>query len=451
MIKSTFLAIMMLTSFNLFSQTPLRQPDYNVNNAKSTNALQITPIHNLSAVANYLSGPGVTISNLKFNGSSSTIIGNMIGSYEFTGGTPAFGIDTGIIISSGGVTGAVGPNNSGSVTTVTGMTTQIVDPQLQALVPLKTIVESAVLEFDFVPLTDTVIACKFVFGSEEYPEFVNTNYNDVFGFFISGPNPLGGTFVSHNLALIPGSTIPISIDNLNALINSQYYIDNSGGQTLQYDGNTIPIMLQQAVTPGQLYHFKIAVADAGDASYDSGVFMKIKSFYGYASMPVANFSSSINGNAVTFENTTDYAKYFVWDFGDDVTDTVYPDNNTITHVYNNNGSYDVKLEAHNFYQVNTIVKAVQIGNSQDISEINGNKFELIPLTADTYQLNISLQQPEDVSLRITDISGKPVRTMFLKAQKEISHTLRLSGLAKGVYILQVNALENVFVRKVINK
>jgi PKD repeat protein len=211
-------------------------------------------------------------------------------------------------------------------------------------------------------------------------------------------------------------------------------------------------MLQQAVTPGQLYHFKVGVADAGDGIFDSGVLMKIKSFYGYASMPIANFLTSINGNMVTFNNTTNWAKYFVWDFGDGSTDSVFANNTSITHVYSNNGSYEVKLEAHNYYQVNTTLQNIQIGNAQGIVVEKGNTFEFIPSGAEnTYQLNISLNQPQDVSILITDVSGKPVRTMLMKAQKEISHTFQLSGMAKGIYILQVNSRESSFVRKVINK
>ncbi|MFZ4401741.1 MAG: choice-of-anchor L domain-containing protein [Bacteroidales bacterium] len=448
--KSTLSVLLMLISFSLFSQNTLRQPSYNVNNAKSTNALQITTINNLSLIANYLSGPGVTISNVKFNGNDSVITANMIGYYEFSGLTPSFGIDTGIIISTGGVYGAIGPNNSASMTTPTD-TNIYLDSTLQSLIPNHTLTEAAVLEFDFTPLTDTLIACRFVFGSEEYPEFVNTQFNDVFGFFISGPNPLGGTFVNQNLALIPGTNMPITIDNVNDSVNSAFYVNNFGGQTLQYDGYTTPILLQQVVTPGQSYHFKVGVADAGDRAYDSGVFMKIKSFYGYASMPIANFSFSINGNIVSFVNTTNWAKYYVWDFGDGTIDTVYNVKSTISHTYANEGSYVVKLEAHNYYQVNTIIKTVQIG-SIGLSENNGSSFELIPSgTENSYELNATFSQPQNLNIHITDISGKIVRSISLDAQKEIHHTFNLTGLSKGVYILQLKTNENTFVRKVINK
>ncbi|MEI6696604.1 MAG: choice-of-anchor L domain-containing protein [Bacteroidota bacterium] len=448
--KITFLLAMIIISYSIQSQTSTRIPNYHANTLKSTNNFQITYIDSLYKIANYLSGPGVTISNVKFNGNGSAILGHQIGYYELNSPTPTFGVDTGIVISSGDVVGAMGPNNSPSTSIQTGGPSYS-DSLLQSLVSWP-VYDGAVIEFDFIPLTDTVIACKFVFASEEYPEYVNTAFNDIFGFFISGPNPLGGMFVNKNLALIPGDTLPISINTVNPTMNSQYYINNNGGPTLQYDGYTTPIMLQQAVTPGQLYHFRVGVTDVSDQVFDSGVFMKIKSFYGYASMPIANFSSVINGNMVTFSNTTNWAKYFVWDFGDGSTDSVFANNISITHVYSNNGSYDVKLEAHNYYQVNTILQTIQIGNTQGIHGAKGNTFEFIPSGAEnTYLLNISLNQPQDVSILIADVSGKPVRTMLLKNQQEISHTFCLSGLAKGFYVLRVNTRENSFVRKVINK
>ena len=449
--KKFITILLTVVAINAYSQTVLRQPDYNVNNTKSTNALQITPINNLSLISNYLSGPGVNITNVKFNGNDTTILGNMIGYFNFSGPTPSFGIDTGIIISTGGVYGAIGPNNSASISTPTG-TTNISDPQLQSLIPGYNLNDAAVLEFDFTPLTDTLIACKFVFGSEEYPEFVNTSFNDVFGFFINGPNPQGGMFVDSNIANIPGTMLPVTIDNVNDINNSQYYVNNAGGLTLQYDGYTTPILIQQVVVPGQLYHFKVGVADAGDAAYDSGVLMKIKSFYGYASMPIANFNSTINGNSVTFNNTTSWAKYYVWNFGDGTSDTVYTNNTSITHIYNANGSYTVELEAHNYYQINKISQIIQIDNSQSISNTKGNTFEIIPShTENAYQLNINLNQSQDVIINITSISGQIISEFVVRGQKEINQLIDLSTFSQGVYILKVKTKENTFIKKVINR
>lgn len=74
----------------------------------------------------------------------------------------------------------------------------------------------AVLEFDFIPTGDS-ISFRFVFGSEEYPEYVCSQYNDVFGFFLSGPG-IDGSFTNNaiNLGVLPNSTVPIAINTVNS-------------------------------------------------------------------------------------------------------------------------------------------------------------------------------------------------------------------------------------------
>jgi len=124
-----------------------------------------------------------------------------------------------------------------------------------------------------------------VFGSEEYLEWVGGGFNDVFGFFISGPG-ITGTFSggSANIALVPSTTIPISIDTVNNVSNSAYYVNNGTGATplvngtIQYDGFTTVIHALANVQCGQTYHIKLAIANVGDNSYDSAVFLEANSF-----------------------------------------------------------------------------------------------------------------------------------------------------------------------------
>ena len=80
----------------------------------------------------------------------------------------------------------------------------------------------AILEFDFTPTTDHV-SFEYAFASEEYCDYVNSEYNDVFGFFISGPGING----SKNIALIPGSSDNVAINSVNFTKNDQYYRDNT--------------------------------------------------------------------------------------------------------------------------------------------------------------------------------------------------------------------------------
>jgi len=226
-------------------------------------------------VQNILVGGGATVSNVSFSGSALEI-----GDFS-NGATTNIGLNSGILLCTGNTINAIGPNNAaGKGTNVGGGGYSL----LANLIPGYSIYDAAVLEFDFVPLSDT-IKFEYVFASEEYPEYVNSNFNDVFGFFISGANPSGGNYVDKNIAIIPGTTLPVSIDNVNngttnsgPCTNCAYYVNNTNGTTIQYDAFTTVLTSWALVTPCLTYHIKIAIGDAGDHIYDSGVFLKAGSF-----------------------------------------------------------------------------------------------------------------------------------------------------------------------------
>jgi len=229
----------------------------------------VTPNLTASQLVNVLVGGGLTFSNATYSGGT-----NSNGSFT-TGGTPTnLGFSSGFILSSGSVLDAPGPNSSGSITTSNGTGS---DPQLAALIPGYTINDACYLQFDFVPQADT-IKFRYVFGSDEYPEWVGSSFNDVFGFFISGPNPGGGTYTNKNIAIIPGTSLPVTIDNVNSGSYSQYYVDNTNGGSIEYDGFTAVLTAWCLVTPCVQYTIKIAVGDAGDSAYDSAVFLEENSF-----------------------------------------------------------------------------------------------------------------------------------------------------------------------------
>ena len=212
-----------------------------------------------------------SVSNVVYTGSLQAIgyftKGNLIGFTE----------DDGIVLSSGAATQIGGPNTSTGMGTDLGMPG---DSLLDSLISPDITKDASVLEFDLIPTSDT-LKFDYIFGSEEYPEFVNS-FNDVFGFFISGPNPGGGNYINQNIAVIPGTTIPVAINNINNGINyptsgpctnCQYYIDNFQGKTIEFDGYTTVLTTEAAVIPGEIYHLKLAVADAMDHILDSGVLL----------------------------------------------------------------------------------------------------------------------------------------------------------------------------------
>lgn len=146
--------------------------------------------------------------------------------------------------------------------------------------------DAVILEFDFVPSSDTA-TFNYVFASEEYLDFVNSPYNDVFSFLISGPG-ISGPYAAPssfpngamNIAVIPNSTppLPITISTVNDTINSQYYNHDSLATVSAFNGYTDVFTATVPVIACEKYHIKLALADGTDDSYDSGVFFEAGSF-----------------------------------------------------------------------------------------------------------------------------------------------------------------------------
>lgn len=233
-------------------------------------AMNMTPEQ---LVQNYLVGPGITISNATFNGSFNLITSNQIGTFATDSiATEELGLTGGILMTCGRADIAIGPNNSGGAGASTGGSG---DPDLNIIANASTF-DKAVIEFDFIPQYDTV-RFRYVFGSEEFFEYCN-QYNDAFGFFLSGPG-INGTFSNNaiNIALMPGTqNLYVTINNICDNIFSRW--NNAGGDYFQYDALTYVFEAMAVVQPCSTYHIKLAVADAVDHVYDSGVFLEENSF-----------------------------------------------------------------------------------------------------------------------------------------------------------------------------
>ncbi|MEX1254482.1 MAG: choice-of-anchor L domain-containing protein [Dehalococcoidia bacterium] len=222
-----------------------------------------------SDLANDLVGEGIAISNVTYTGDEAA-------GGEFTGAANIIGFGSGVILSSGAVSSVVGPNVDDSITTSFGSAG---DTDLEALSGFETF-DASVLEFDFVPNTDAV-AFQYVFASDEYNEYVNTEFNDVFAFFING----------ENCAMVDSD--PVSVNTINngnpdtgedptpshAELYRNNDLDDGGGSiNTEMDGLTTVLTCQSAATPGTTNHMKLAIADASDESYDSAVFLQAGSF-----------------------------------------------------------------------------------------------------------------------------------------------------------------------------
>ncbi|MSP69483.1 MAG: T9SS type B sorting domain-containing protein [Bacteroidetes bacterium] len=244
-------------------------------NAQLTTSTALTPAQ---LVQNVLLGPGIIASNITFNGYS-----NAIGWFHNgNSGVPGLGIDSGIVMTTGTVLandptygvgmGPQGPNNS----TGSGVDNQTPgDPYLTTIAGIGTN-NAAILEFDFIAQADSV-KFNYVFGTEEYMEWITGGFADVFAFVLNGVStPLAPI----NIALIPNTTIPVTALNVNANVNSQYYVNNENppGTAAQYDGFTVVLTAKYPILCGETYHIKLAVADAIDGIVDAGVFLQAGSF-----------------------------------------------------------------------------------------------------------------------------------------------------------------------------
>jgi len=237
-------------------------------------SMTITVMDNAQNMAQSLVGAGVTISSVSYTGANEA-------SGYFSGGAAAgIGIDEGIVLTSGFASNVDGTSNtSDEITGVNGASGSAI---LNQLVPSYTTYDATILSFDFSlngPAGTTGdIFFNYVFGSEEYNEWVGSEYNDVFGFFVDG------TDVTNNIALIPGTSTAVSINNVNNASKPSFYNDNDPSDTavpfaFEYDGFTDVLQAQiLGLNAGEIHTISLAIADAGDEVLDSGVFLQAESF-----------------------------------------------------------------------------------------------------------------------------------------------------------------------------
>lgn len=240
-------------------------------------ALSVSPSSSAAAMAAALLGPGVNLVP-----GSATYLGASSASGFFTGDTTIFGNPAGVngvLLTTGSVNAALGPNSSASTSVNNSVGGSA---YLSGLIGGTQTFDASTLTFK-IKLDQGVsgVEWTYVFGSEEYNEFVNTQFNDVFALSLDGKN----------LALVPGTNTPVSINNVNngnpvgtgTITNSSFYRDNSPGNNnggvpgsiaTQYDGLTTVLKSTAAgLKPGEEYTLSFAIADTGDGIYDSGVFL----------------------------------------------------------------------------------------------------------------------------------------------------------------------------------
>ncbi len=241
------------------------------------------------------------------NDSQACTTGSIFSNCSYTGAEEAagifsdglasgFDIDSGIILSTGKVADATGPNFSDGKTTAFNLPG---DTDLNTLSAAGESRDAAVLEFDFLAQGQT-LSFQYIFASEEYNEFTHSDFRDVFGFFL---NDTADPNNKSNLTRV-------SINSINKSSNAAQFVNNDfkdfdqvAPLDTEYDGFTRLIEASASLTPGNTYHFKMAIADVRDAGFDSAVLIK-----GFSTLPpklqvTVNAVETANGATLDFGST----------------------------------------------------------------------------------------------------------------------------------------------------
>ncbi len=250
-------------------------------------------------VQEVLLGAGVSVSNITCNGQPGDIFNNQLG--KFYGTSDVIPFSEALVMGSGLAFSIVDQTVFEPLTNPVQQ-----DPDLVALAGLN-INDAVILEFDFIPTGDS-LQFGYVFGSREYPNFTCSNFNDVFGFFISGPG-INGPFTNNaiNIALIPGTDTPVGVNtvnqgfpsggnagpclaaNPNFVADSIYYVNNNPPNPLDVNvpGMTVQLTAFAEVICGEEYHIKLAIGDASDTALDSFVWLEAGSFKSNSAVEVS--------------------------------------------------------------------------------------------------------------------------------------------------------------------
>lgn len=399
---------------------------YNPNETVNTS---LTP----AQLASTLAGPGVSISNVNFTGNPASA-----GSFTFTDPT-VVGFGQGIVLSSGSAVDVVGPNLMDDNTTYFNLPG---DPDLDNLSGYGTF-DASVLEFDFIP-TGNQVVFSYAFASDEYPEWVNSPFNDVFAFFVNGTNYA----TVRQVAGDPASPfVPVAVNNINNgnpqdpaftpmrpdLFRANYF-DPTGAPSaidLEMDGITRVLTFQAPVIPGVVNHMKLAIADASDGILDSAVFIRADSFISNEN-PVADLSlTPQSGPAPLFvtayiegEDPNGLPLTYTINWGDGTFTTgpldQPPNDNektaTTNHLYTVGGTYIVTLTVSNGTLFGTSTEDVEVqatgnqapvvtGQPEDVVTADHSLFSFSASATGTPVPTVQWQVSTDSGATFTDIPG----------------------------------------------
>jgi gliding motility-associated-like protein len=210
---------------------------------------------------------------------------------KFTAGTSNFPFSEGVVLSTWSSRNSIGPfdtSNRGD-----GDLSWKGDMDLEQALGITNTFNATILEFDFIPLTN-LISFDYLFASSEYQSYYPCRFSDGFAFLIKED----GTTNYTNLAVIPGTSTPVSSKNIHPIINpvtdaqgfhdgcpaikEEYFGGSNTSPTntspINYAGQTVVMNAQANVIIGKKYHIKLVIADQGGNYYNSAIFLQAGSF-----------------------------------------------------------------------------------------------------------------------------------------------------------------------------
>ena len=347
-----------------------------------------------------INSPCVSATNITWRTGTDFGSSNGIGFFQNT--NSSLPMQSGVILSTGNILNAPGPNTS---LLNDGSTAWVGDASLEATMALAGIPmvskNASVLEFDFTPISPN-FSFDFVFASEEYGNF-QCQYSDAFAFLLTNQN----TGVTTNLAVVPNTNTPISVVTIRDFsynsscpsVNPQYFGSFNGGSNaansaINFNGQTQVLTAASVLTPGVPYHIKLVIADRADPQSDSSIFISSDSFnIGQdvlgLDLTIANNTALCFGTSHTMDTGLNAANYsFVWKKDGATLSSETGPTLTVTQA----GTYSVTY-TNLFSSCLPITDSVVIEYYPEITSPNPNTIYRCDTGAATYNFNLDLNTP----------------------------------------------------------
>lgn len=413
----------------------------------------VTPVE----MVEHFLGPGIFLfDNVSFTGADEA-------RGLFSDAANSLYIGSGIFLCTGNGYLIPGPNISGT----TGIDNGTPGNALLNSLSVEPTYNASVLEFDFIPLNDT-LRFWYVFGSEEYNESVNTIWNDLCAAFITGPNPMGGQYSNKNIAIVPGTTnSKVSVNTVNngwadigvvptgPCMNCAYYDDNTGGLDLEYDGKNVPLPALILVVPFEEYHVMIGVADVAGPGKDSGIFLEEHSLFSPGPAEFTSFSFLMEDNPeLPYDITgiiSNQTVYLAVPQNTDVTNLVasYTDKGAyvrVDEVMQESGVTANDFSAPVVYQLQGHDIKDWIVNVEVVVDLQDVGFNKITLSPNPAKESIVLNNVIGFHLTLLDIQGKVICSFDSRIDE---NSVQIDNLLPGLYFIKLDKDGYTQTRKVI--